>query len=281
MPASQLEDKAGTRRRRLMSRNHSAVGDLRASLELRSLWLALAWEDLTQRYRRAALGVSWVAIQFLLMLVIFVLVFGRSSPARSEFEYTIYLATGLMSFTFISTMVSRGAGIFATNGGWIKSSSMPLSVLAYSNVANAFFEMLILSIVVAPLILIQGVPGLEQLLLVVIALVFYALNGVWCGLLFGSLGAWFSDLQQLIPAIMRIAFFATPVFWDYEVVEGRRMLLAHYNPFTHFVEIIRQPLMHNYPSATNWLVVIGISVGGWLLALVVFSWSKRRLAAWV
>jgi ABC-type polysaccharide/polyol phosphate export permease len=273
--------KAEARRRRLLRRNRSTLGDLWAGLQLHNLWTALAFEDLVQKYRRAALGVSWIAISFILMIAIFVAIFGRSSPVRTEFEYALYLSTGLVAFTFISTMVTRGASLFGANGSWVRSSRAPLSVLVYSNILSSFLEMAIVAVVVLPLVAIHGVPTPEQLLIIMAALVLYAINAVWCSLLFGSLGAWSSDFQQLVPAIMRIAFFATPVFWDYEVVEGRRLLLAHYNPFTHFVELLRQPLMMNYPSLTNWIVVGGVTIGGWVLAIVAFSFAKRRLAAWV
>ncbi|MEM5518911.1 ABC transporter permease [Henriciella sp. AS95] len=281
MDSSVPLEKSAEKRRRLLKRDTTAIGDLMAGLRLHELWRALAWENVIQRYRRAALGVGWIAISFMLMIAVFVLVFGRSSPVRTEFEYMVYLATGLTAFGFVSGMVSGGASIFASGGGWIKSSRAPLSVLIYTHITGAFFEMFINALVLVPLIMMQGVPSVEHLLMVVVALAIFALNGVWCCMLLGSLGAWSSDFQNLLPAIMRIAFFATPVFWDYEVVQGRRLLLAHYNPFTHFIEVFRLPLMGESPSLTNWTVVILVTIGGWIAGLIAFSMSKRRLAAWV
>lgn len=281
MSASAAEAKSAAKRRRVLRRNRSAIGDLVSSLRLYELWLALAKENVTQRYRRAALGVGWIAISFLLMVAIFVLVFGRSSPARTEFEYTLYLATGLMAFTFVSTMVTGGCAIFGSNGGWIKSSRAPLGVLVFSTIASSYFEMFILAFIVLPLVVIHSIPNPEHLLVFGAAILIFGINAIWCCLLLGSIGAWSADFQQFVPAVMRIAFFATPIFWDYEVTEGRRLLLAQYNPFTHFVELFRRPLMSEMPSETNWIVVGSITLGGWVVALIVFSHAKRKLAAWV
>ena len=97
----------------------------------------------------------------------------------------------------------------------------------------------------------------------------------------GCIGAWSADFQQLVPAIMRIAFFATPVFWDYDGRGGMRVQLAHYNPFTHFLEIFRSPLLGHYPTATNWIVVLSLTAILWVLAILAFKFFRSRLAAWV
>lgn len=272
---------APERRARLMRRDTSVLADLSASLKLHELWRALAWEDLVQRYRRASLGVGWILISFLLMVFIFVFIFGRSSPEKTQFEYTLYLATGLFAWTFLSVAISQGGSIFGSNAGWIRASNAPLGVLSLSLLTSAFLEMCIVGLSVLPLVLLHGLPSVLQFIGLIAALVLYGLNLLWCSLFLGSIGAWSSDFQQLIPSFMRIFFFATPIFWDYDALDGRRHMLATYNPFTHFVELVRQPLMGNYPDPVNWAVAISITGIGWVLALIVFRYAKPRLSAWV
>lgn len=269
------------RRAELMRRTGSVWQDLSASLRLHHLWRALATEDLVQSYRRASLGVGWILISFALMVLVFVLVFGRSSPARSEYEYTLYLATGLLAWTVLSGGVTKGVSVFAANGGWIKSTPAPYSVLVFKNLYNVLLETGIVSIFVVPMVVIYGIPSPELLGMLILAFLVYAINLIWTNLLLGSIGAWSSDFQQLVPALMRIAFFATPIFWDYEVGEGRRKLLATYNPFTHFVEIVRAPLMGEQASMTNWTVVLSVTLTGCIAAVFAFKIAKPRLSAWI
>ena len=264
-----------------MRRQSGVLPDLWASLRLHHLWRALAWEDLIQRFRRSILGLSWIIISFGLMIAIFVILFGRNSPRLTTYEYFVYLSLGMAVWTYLSSIVSKGVMMFASNSAWIKSTPAPFGVLAFRTIYSALLELLILLLFVVPIALVLSVPSLVQLVHLTAAILIYAINSVSISLLMGSLGAWSSDFQQLIPAIMRITFFATPIFWEYEGSAGIRRYMADYNPFTHFVEIIRAPLMGFEPSQTNWIVVGSITFTGLVLSFIIFKFARARLPVWV
>lgn len=269
------------RRRRLMRRTHSVFHDICASAQLHYLWRALAWEDLRQRYRRSTLGLAWIILSFILMIGIFVLIFGRSSPNMTQMQYTLYLSSGMLVWNYLSGVVTKGVTVFGGNGGWIRSTPAPFTVLVYRSVYANILESSLTFLIILPIIYVVGVPGIAGLLTMVIAILIYVAASIPMGLLMGCLGARSADFQQLVPALMRIGFFATPIFWDYETRTGTRLIMAHYNPFTHFLELFRAPLMGKAPSDANWMVVIGSTVGLWIVALLVFKLFRPRLAAWV
>jgi len=269
------------RRRQLMRRTHSVFHDIYASTRLHYLWRALAWEDLRQRYRRSTLGLAWILLSFILMLSVFVLIFGRSSPNMTQIQYTLYLSSGMLVWNYLSGVVTKGVTVFGGNGGWIRSTPAPFTVLVYRSVYANLLETSLTFLVIIPIIYVVGFPSLTGLLTMVIAILIYITASIPVGLLMGCFGARSADFQQLMPAIMRIGFFATPVFWDYETRTGTRLIMAHYNPFTHFLELFRAPLMGKAPTDANWMVAIGSTVGLWIVALLVFKLFRPRLAAWV
>ena len=269
------------RRRRLMRRNHSVSHDLYASLQLHHLWRTLAWEDLRQRYRRSTLGIAWILLSFILMLLIFVLIFGRSSPSMTRIQYTLYLSSGLVVWNFMSGAVTRGVSVFGANGGWIRSTPAPFSVLIFRSIFSNIMETGLTFLAILPLIYIYGVPGVTGFLTMGVAVLLYITASIPMGMLMGCIGARSADFQQLVPALMRIGFFATPVFWDYETRTGTRLMMAHYNPFTHFLELFRAPLRGKAPTDTNWMVAIGSTILLWVAGLIVFKLFRPRLAAWV
>lgn len=278
----QLQKLAQSRKNRALMRRHGGVlRDLWASAKLHQLWRALAWEELIQRFRRSILGLSWIVISFGLMIGIFVILFGRGSPSLTTYEYTIYLGLGLATFTYLSAIVNKGTSMFAANAGWIKATPAPFAVLAFKTVTASFLELLILLALMIPVSLAANIPNGIQVLYLLAAIVLYLINSVTISILMGCLGAWSSDFQQLVPAVMRITFFATPIFWEYEWATGLRKYLATYNPFTHFVEIFRQPLMGSAPSMTNWIVVGAITIGALIISTIVFKLARQRLPVWV
>lgn len=269
------------RNRSLMRRQNGVFQDLWASLRLIHLWRALAWEDLMQRFRRSILGLSWIVVSFALLIFILVVLFGRNSPTRTTYEYLVYLCLGMAIWTYLSAIVSKGVMAFAGNSAWIKSTPAPFGVLAFRTIYAGILELLVLLVFVVPISLYLVVPDPIHLLYLLGAIGVYAINSVSICLLLGSLGAWSSDVQQLIPAIMRIAFFATPIFWEYETSSGLRRYMADYNPFTHFVEIIRAPLMGTDPSQINWMVVGFITTVSMILSFAIFKFARTRLPVWV
>ncbi len=267
--------------RRMMNRPEGPLKDLWQGLKLHQLWRALAWEELNQRYRRAYFGLTWVVLSFCLMVLILILVFGRGLENRTPLEFAVYMSSGLLAWQFISAGVSEGCNAFASSAGWIKGSPAPFSVLIYRAVYNNAMEFLFCSVVVAGILVMYGIPGPQAILLLLLGLAVYVINAVWAMFLFGSIGAWSSDFRLLVPALMRIAFFATPIFWDYETNTSRRSVLADYNPFFHFVQLVRAPLLGEPATAANWIVVGAITIGGWIAALIVFARARPRIASWV
>jgi len=111
-------------------------------------------------------------------------------------------------------------------------------------------------------------------------LVLLLYNALWVTLLLAVLGVRFPDLQFALEALMRLMFFMTPVFWS----PGDDMLrnyLATYNPFAHFLEIVRGPVLGILPSLTNYGVVAAFSVIGPLVTLALYNRMRHQLVFWL
>ncbi len=279
--SADLSATAKHRRSDLMRRHDNVIDDLMAGMKLHHLWRALAWEDLIQRYRSSTLGIVWIAVSFWAMVAIFVILFGRTSPNLTQFGYMIYLATGLCAWNFIQAGVTKGSAVFAGNGGWIRSTPAPLSILVYRSVLAVIYEVLIIFVLVVPLALYFHIPDLVGVGIILIGVILFVLNLVFLSLFLGAIGAWSADFQQILLAVMRIAFFATPIFWEFEPSVGLRRAMGLYNPFTHFVALIREPLMGHTPTAINWAVVGVATLFVLVAGTITFKYSRKRLAAWV
>jgi ABC-type polysaccharide/polyol phosphate export permease len=90
---------------------------------------------------------------------------------------------------------------------------------------------------------------------------------------------------------MRLAFFFTPIIWVFETRSTQLAnqsddfsllaFLVQWNPFTHFVEIVRSPLMYDGASTLNWAFAVGLSLGLFVLGMICLQMSGRRLAYWL
>ncbi len=82
---------------------------------------------------------------------------------------------------------------------------------------------------------------------------------------------------------MRIAFLATPILWMPGTM-GRGGVMGAFlvfNPFYHFIELVRAPLLGNPIAPLSWIVVLAITVAGFALARFFNRRFGRYIPLWV
>jgi lipopolysaccharide transport system permease protein len=92
----------------------------------------------------------------------------------------------------------------------------------------------------------------------------------------------FRDMQQISASFMTVALYVTPVIWEPSLIpSGTAHLLLGLNPFYHFLQIIRLPLLGQTPTFENWFLAISITLVAGVVSFVVAKKFKNKLAYWV
>lgn len=258
-----------------------ALGDITAAIKRLSLVGMLGWQDVRHGYRRSALGPFWLTISMGVMIGTIGVVFGQifNSPMS---EFLPFLAAGIILWAFVSSVIAEGCTGFINAEGIIKQLSIPLFVhilrIIWKNALILAHNIVILPLIFLAvskplsLVAVLSIPGL----LLVVA------NLAWIALILGVLSARYRDLPQIVGSILQVVFYLTPVMWMPSFLPQRAELyLLDLNPFFHILEIVRAPLLGQFPSMTNWIASFSIAVTGWFLTLVVYGRYKRRIAYWL
>src|SRR5690606_6385859 len=97
------------------------------------------------------------------------------------------------------------------------------------------------------------------LLISIPVLLLLYINALWIAAVFALAGARLPDLGQLLGTVSIFLFLLTPIIWYPEMMpEGSiRGQLMRFNPFYHFVEVFRAPLVGDAIEASS-LWYIGI-----------------------
>ena len=256
------------------------LSDLWVGLSMVELWRAFAWDEIQHRYRRSALGISWIVLSFL-MFVAGVSFFFAGFSGRGVESFVAYVAIGYAAFIFITGNFVDGCQVFTSSSVWIKAVSLPYSVHVYRSLFRSLLTFFLQMVVVIPILVWAGIrPGAVTLLFVPAVLV-YLLNAVAVQYLLGLVAARFQDIGHLVTSIVRLMIFVTPILWVREGLEGARALAADPNPLTHYVEIFRAPLLGEMPRSTSWLVVVVLTVAVWGVVAMVAAAFRRRLPYWL
>jgi len=90
----------------------------------------------------------------------------------------------------------------------------------------------------------------------------------------------YRDIAQIVPTLMRGLFFITPVMW---IVDGssERSALALWNPFYHYIEIIRSPMRGNPADLIHWFVTMGCTLSLFVLVMAFYKLGTRQIRIWL
>jgi ABC-2 type transport system permease protein len=178
--------------------------------------------------------------------------------------------------------------VFIANEGLIKHLPSPLSVHVYRLIwrQTLFFLHNLIVYVVMLLVFPQSLTWTS--LTAVPAFLLLMLNGAWVALFVGIVTTRFRDIMPITQSVVQLMFFLTPIVWIYDDLLNspnpqiaERARLAEFNPFLHFIEIIRRPLLGEDQLLRHWVVVLVITVIGWALTMVVLRRYRSRISYWV
>ena len=287
-----------------------AFADIRQAVAQRELWGHLGWQDIKQRYRRSVIGPLWITIS---MAVTAAALGGLYSQLFGQPIGTFmpYVTVGFMIWYFISATVLEGTETFIANEGLIRFLPAPLMIYVFRTVwrqmlffaHNVVVYVVVLAVFFTtldqPYRMVErpagqppGIlhPGLSwSALLAIPAFVLIVVNAVWVVLLFGIIATRFRDIPPVVSSFMQLFFTMTPIIWTPDLLSGGAPgstkaiveQLARLNPFYHFIEIFRAPLVGQVQSWTHWLVVGVFTVVGWSLALLALRNYRSRVSYWV
>ena len=258
-----------------------ATHDVSRALKRADLAGTLGWQDVKQRYRRSKLGPFWLTISMGVLIGALGLVFGQvfNSPMG---EFLPFLAIGIILWTYISTVINEGCTAFVSSDAVIKQLPLPL----FLHVMRVIWRNAVIlahNVVIVPLVFLLFLRPLDPVAFLAIpGLILSTLTLGWVALFAGVLCTRYRDLSQIVASVLQIAFYITPIIWMPSMISGRRgFIFLDLNPFYHLIEVVRAPLLGIAPTATNWLVSIGMVLVGWAITLVFYGRYKSRISYWL
>jgi ABC-type polysaccharide/polyol phosphate export permease len=239
----------------------------------------LALDDIEGRYRRTVLGPLWLTLGQAATIFAMVLVFSGLFN-QDPHKFALYLAAGLAIWNFIAGIVTGSPTIWIASKGYLESYDIPWTfyILRYTLTAVFIFCHHIITYILLKLWLnpeiswsyLWVIPGFAVLILA-------AFSTAW---VLSMLGARYRDSGPAIGVVMSFLFLITPVFWGREGLPTRQYIVD-YNPFYHFLELVRAPLMGSVPTAANWAWSIGCTTALFVIGLLSFARTRHRLYHWI
>ncbi len=254
--------------------------DLLEGLKLWRIWLALSWQEFKSSYRRSLFGVFWVLASFTGFVFIKLIIFSALITTEDGKLYNAYLTIGLYVWMYLVLVVNSAPSTFTGASGWMRSEALPYSLYVFKNIMREFYNLgLTFLVVIAAIIYIGFKPKIGSIYAIP-AILFYAVNAIWIKLLFGIIGARFRDIGHFVSAITLPMMFLTPIFWLPEQMPGL-MKYLWWNPFYHYIEIFRTPILTGEIPIISWIFVLSLFSLGWICLIIIYARFSRRVVFWL
>lgn len=241
--------------------------DLREIWAHRELLYFLVWRDLKVRYKQTLLGVSWVVLQPILMTLVFAVFLGKIAHVQSgNVPYVLFLYSGLLPWTFFTNAVSTSSHSLIASSQMITKVYFPRSLVPLAAVLVRLSDFLVASLILFVLMIYYGRAFTSALLLLPFLVLHLTLLALSLGLLFAALNVKYRDIGTVLPVLLQLWLFASPVIYPTTFVPANWRWLYELNPLSGIISGFRTALLAADFDWRSLLVSFGIT-----LVLLVYS----------
>ena len=236
------------------------------SLRLGALWrfrellYFLIWRDVKVRYKQTLLGAAWAILQPLATMIIFSIFFGKLARMPSDgVPYPLFAYVALVPWTFFANGLTLASNSLVANQTLLRKVYFPRLVIPVSAVAAGLIDFGIAFVVLLGLAARYGVPLTVNMIwlpaLVLLALVTALGVGLW----FAALNVLYRDIQYVVPFLVQVWLYATPIVYPSSLVPERWRTLYAINPMVGVVEGFRWALLGTGTAPGPMILVSGIA----------------------
>lgn len=255
--------------------------DFRELWRFRELFFYLAWREILIRYKQTVIGIAWVVIEPLLIMVVFTVIFGKIAKLPSDgIPYPILIFAALLPWQFFSNCLTQISQSLVGNAALVSKIYFPRLIIPTSTIISGLVSFGISLIIMTGLMVwYQVVPTITVVFLPFFILLCLA-TALAAGLWLSALNVEYRDVKHMVPFLVRMGLYISPVGFLSSVVPERFQLLYSLNPMVGVIDGFRWCLLGGKVTP-NW-------AGLWLSVVVViivlitgsfyFRWAEKSFA---
>lgn len=251
------------------------------SLNLAEIWRyrdllsLLVWRDFSSRYRQSILGVGWAIVRPVLSVLVFTVIFGMVAKLPSDgIPYPLFSFAAMMPWLYFANALTNATNSVVVNGGLLTKVYFPRVVLPLASVASGLADLGIQFVLLLGLMFWYGVaPGWTLLVMPLFVLECMVVS-LALGLWLTALNVKYRDVGHLVPFLVQIWMYMSPIVYASSLVPERWRALYSLNPMVGVIDGFRWAVLGQ--SSPDWQI-LAISFAVVLLLFVTGLFYFRRV----
>ncbi len=237
--------------------------------QYRELFYFLSWRDILVRYKQTAIGIAWAIVRPFLTMIVFTVIFSNLAnlPTQGATPYPILVLSALLPWQFFASSLTQTSNSLVSNANLISKIYFPRLIVPASAIVVNFVDFLVSGmLLLALMIWYHYVPSWRIVTLPFFTLM-AALSAFGFGLWFASIYVKFRDVAQVIPFVIQLGQYISPVGYSIDIIPERWRLLYSINPMVGVIDGFRWAILNGDQT---------LYLPGFFLALIVtllFVWT--------
>jgi ABC-2 type transport system permease protein len=153
-------------------------------------------------------------------------VFGLMIKIGSVEHYSVYLLLGIVLWTFFAEATNQGMGSIVGRGDLLRKISFPKYIIVLSTTISALINLGLNLIIVAVLMIINGVTLHVSVLMLPVFIVEIYVFALGLAFFLSALNVKYRDTSHIWEIIMQAAFYATPIIYPLSIVVEQSGFIA-------------------------------------------------------
>ncbi|MBF0245895.1 MAG: ABC transporter permease [Planctomycetes bacterium] len=215
------------------------------------------------RFAASRLGGWWIILHPLAQAMIFAFVLSAVLSAKlpginNRYAYALYLMAGMLAWSLFTEIIIRSLSIFIENAPLMKKMAFPricLPCIACGSVLVG--NICLLGAILVVFACLGHLPGITVLWLPLLMTLNIAL-AMGIGLILGVLNVFLRDIGQVVPVILQLGFWFTPIVYMRAIIPEQYRNWLALNPMDHVVGAYQQVLVFHATPPLRPLAILGL-----------------------
>lgn len=208
--------------------------------------------EFTSKFSRSLFGTLWLIIHPLTQVAIYSLIFSNIIVAKlpnvnQQGAYALYLMAGTLAWSLFVDIIQRCLTLFLDQANLIKKMRFPKITLPIIAAGSAIVSNLFLLASILTIFTISGNNPHWELLWLPVLMMPMVMIASGLGLIAGILNVFLRDVGQVVPVVLQILFWLTPIVYPISVIPQEMQPYLRFNPMTFIVEGYQAVLVYGHP----------------------------------
>jgi lipopolysaccharide transport system permease protein len=242
--------------RTVISADRRTIFNFRELADYKELIMRLSYRDFKVRYAQTWLGLLWAFVQPLITLLITILIFGKGIKVNTgAIPYPVYSMIGISAWSFFSFVLMQSGTSLINANNLITKVYFPRMVIPISRSIVGLIDFSIALLFLLVLMIIYKVAPSPHIiyfpLLIVLVIILSLSVGIWAS----ALTIRFRDIQYIIPFLVQIGFYITPVAYPSTLIPPKYSFIYHLNPMAGLIDAFRWSVLGGSFDGFNYFLL--------------------------